>query len=115
MVKIPYDKVHEQLNKDRFQKDLHRHSPKRGVYPLYEQDISDDSDFINKLNSEIDVHYALAWLPERQRQVIRARMDGYTHKEIAEQLKTTENAIKQLKKRAKTTLLALPFEQIATI
>ena len=103
-IKLEYDKKHEEKSRKSFER-----SNTYGKYPsnptiLYAEEASDNLAWLNAENNKVEADILLSKLSARQREAFELKAAGYNKKEIAETMKISENAVKQLLKRVKATL-----------
>jgi len=65
------------------------------IYKKEGFDLSDEGEQVEKIENEIDLQKRLDKLPPHIKKIGELIKDGYTYKEIAEEMGTTEGAIKQ--------------------
>lgn len=61
--------------------------------PAIDSEGTDEEEFKNEIEANIEAHYLLKRLPKRQREIAQLLVDGYNQTEIAEKLGVHRNTI----------------------
>jgi len=107
IIKIPYDKKHEEKAKKEYWRSTHRAQYPKGspisLEKLQEEgfEVGDNGQCVRETNNKMNVELILDRLSSRQRQVVELRMDDYSFREIAEKLGIKEQSARWLKRQAK--------------
>jgi len=107
MVKIPYDKQHEQKARRDFENNTYGKYPSN-PQPIYEEKAS--ASCLDDINHQIDTELVLKRLSQRQRAILKAVLAGFNQQEIAIQLKVNQATIsREMHKIRKTSEQVFDF------